>query len=85
MTKEIIPNYPKFIKPLDIHTNRNNKQLGVVISQDGKPSAFYSWKLNSAQRNNITIEQELLSIVEILKEVRNILLGQIIKVHSFLY
>ena len=46
------------------------------------PIAFYSCKLNSAQRNYITTEQELLAIVETLKEFKNILLGQLIRVYT---
>ena len=38
--------------------------------------AFYSRKLNPAQTRYTTIEQELLAIVETLKEYRSILLGQ---------
>jgi len=50
--------------------------------QEGRPLAFYSRKLNDAQKNYITGEQELLSTVETLKEFRNILLGQKIIVHT---
>jgi len=82
LAKETILNYPRFDRPFDIHTDASDRQLGAVISQDGKPLAFYSRKLSSAQRNYTTTEQELLSIVETLKEFRNILLGQIIKVHT---
>ena len=44
--------------------------------------AFYSRKLNPAQTRYTTTERELLSIVETLKEFRNILLGQQIIVHT---
>ena len=50
--------------------------------QNDKPLAFYTRKLNSAQLNYTTGEQELLSIVETLKEIRNILLGQELVVHT---
>jgi hypothetical protein len=50
--------------------------------QEGKPLAFYSRKLNSAQTSYTTSEQELLSIVETLKEFRDILLGQQVIVHT---
>jgi hypothetical protein len=50
--------------------------------QEGKPLAFYSIKLNSAQTHYTTGEQELLSIEEALKEFRDILLGQQVIVHT---
>ena len=51
-------------------------QLGAVISQDIEPIAFSNRKLNPEQINCTTTEIELLSIVETLKESRNILLRQ---------
>jgi hypothetical protein len=45
-------------------------------------SIFSSCKLQPAQTRYTTTEFELLSIVETLKEFRNILLGQKIKVHT---
>jgi hypothetical protein len=56
--------------------------LGAVIVQEGKPLAFYSRKLNSAQTRYTTGEQEILSIVETLKEFKDILLGQQVIVHT---
>lgn len=53
-----------------------------MISQNRHPIAFYSRKLSSAQTLYTTIEQELLAIVETLKEFRNILLGQEIHIYT---
>ena len=73
---------PNFSKPFVTHTDASLYQLGAVISQDGKPIAFYSRKLNDAQTRYTTTERELLSIVETLKAYRNILLGHKIVVHT---
>ena len=53
-----------------------------VITQNGKPIAFYSRKLNAAQTRHTATERELLSIVEIPKEFRNILFGQELVIHT---
>ena len=68
MSKETILAYPDYTKPFHIYTDASNYQLGGVLKQDNKPLAFYSRKLNAAQRQYTTGEQELLSIVEMLKE-----------------
>jgi RNase H-like domain found in reverse transcriptase len=67
--------YPDYTRPFYIHTDAFQYQLGGVISQNDKPLAFYSCKLNQAQFNYSRIVQELLSIVEILREFCDILLG----------
>ena len=82
IAKETLLTFPDFSKEFEIHTDASKLQLGACISQDGKPVAFYSRKLNHAQTRYTTTERELLSIVETLKEFRNILLGQKIKVHT---
>jgi hypothetical protein len=53
-----------------------------VIMQEGKHLAFYSIKISSAQTRYTKGEQELLSIVENLKEFRNILLDQKLIVYT---
>ena len=82
IARETLLSYPDFSKLFDIHTDASHYQLGAVISQNGKPIAFYSRKLKSAQVRYTTTERELLSIVETLKEYRNILLGHQIRVHT---
>jgi hypothetical protein len=76
MAQETLLVYPDFTKEFQIHTDASHTQLGAVISQDGRPIAFYSRKLTDAQTRYTTTERELLAIVETLKEFRNILLGQ---------
>ena len=82
VAKEVLLAYPDFTKAFEIHTDASKTQLGAVIAQDNKPIAFYSRKLNPAQTRYTTTERELLSIVETLKEFRNILLGQQIIVYT---
>lgn len=82
ITRETLLAYPNFNEAFDIHTDASHYQLGACISQNGKPIAFYSRKLNPAQTRYTTTERELLSIVEVLKEFRNILLGQQIRIYT---
>ena len=82
VSQEILLAYPDFNELFEIHTDASDYQLGAVISQKGRPIAFYSRKLSSAQQNYTTTERELLAIVETLKEFRNILLGHKIKVYT---
>ena len=82
MAKETLLHYPDFNQPFEIHTDASARQLGAVISQNGKPIAFYSRKLRDGQKNYSTTEREMLAIIETLKEFRTILFGQQIKVYT---
>jgi len=82
IAKEMLLAHPDFNKPFQMCADASHYQLGVVVSQDGKPIAFCSRKLNPAQTRYTTVERELLSIVETLKECRNMLLGQEIEVFT---
>jgi transposase InsO family protein len=82
ISRETLLAFPDFNKEFHIYTDASDHQLGAVIMQEDKPLAFYSRKLNGAQSRYTTGEQELLSIVETLKEFRNILLGQKLIVHT---
>ena len=81
LAQEALLSHPNFSKPFHIHTDASKVQLGAVISEDDRPIAFYSKKLTDTQTRYSTTERELLSIVEVLKEFRNILLGQELIIH----
>ena len=59
---ETLLTYPDWNKPFDVHTDASDYQLGAVISQEGKPIAFFSRKLNSAKKNYTVTELSLIHI-----------------------
>ena len=55
--------YPDFNETFKINTNDSAFQLGVVVSQKGKPIDFYIRKLTDAQQRYTETERYLLSTV----------------------
>ncbi len=74
--------YPDFNKVFEIYTDASSKQLGAVITQDNRPTAFFSRKLSDTQHKYSITKIEQLAIVETLKEFKGMLWGQQIKVFT---
>ena len=51
---ELLLAYPDFNALFEINTDASKIQIGAVISHNGRPIAFYSRKMNSAQQNYTT-------------------------------
>jgi hypothetical protein len=81
ITNDVMLSFPDFNRPFEIQSDASDFQLEAVILQERKP-AFYSRKLNPAQRNYTTGKREMLSIVETLRAYRNILLGHEIIIYT---
>jgi hypothetical protein len=71
-----------FNKVFEIHMDASDYQLGSVIIQDQKPTAFYSEILTATQRNYTVGEREMLSIVKTLNESCTMLLDQKLKIYT---
>ena len=74
--------YPNYSIPFEVYTDASSRQLGAVIVQNNRPLAYFSRKLSETQRKYSVTELELLSRVETLKEFKEILWGQRIKVYT---
>ncbi|GMF24805.1 unnamed protein product [Phytophthora fragariaefolia] len=77
----VLLSFPDF-EAFDVYADASGTQLGGIIMQGVKNLACYSRSLTKHQVNYTTMELELLSIVEILREYRTMLLGFLVVVHT---
>eukprot|EP00804_Cyclotella_cryptica_P012250 CCRYP_013851-RA/>CCRYP_013851-RA protein AED:0.37 eAED:0.40 QI:0/0/0/1/1/1/2/0/472 len=82
ITRDVTLAYPDYTQGFEIYTDSSKYQLGAVITQNNRSLAFFSRKLSQAQQKYSVTKQELLAIVETLKEFKGMLWGQQITVYT---
>ena len=72
--KDALLYFPDFNKRFIIYTDNSDYQLGTIVAQSKRVIAYWSKKMTPTQQQYGTIKQELLTITEVLKEFRDMLL-----------
>jgi len=65
---------PDFGKPFQVKCDASGVAIGVVLSQEDKPVAYFSEKLNDAKHKYSSCDKEFYAIVQALKHWRHYLM-----------
>ena len=67
---------PDFNKPFQVRCDASGIAIGLVLSHDYRPIAYFSEKLNDAKQKYSSYDQEFYAIVQALKKWRHYLMSR---------
>ena len=76
VTEKLVLVFPNFNKPFQVKCDASGESIGAVLSQDDRPVAYFSEKLNDTKRKYSSYDKEFYAIVQALKKWRYYLMAE---------